>query len=112
GEPKEPSFYHEMVTYMEDHQLKNIQLLPPLSQKKIANWMNAADVLIVPSYMEGFGLVALEAMACHTPVIGSDVGGLKYLLAESAGIAVQPRNATALQQNIEKVINDHALKEQ
>src|SRR5699024_3235128 len=54
GERKEPSFYTEILTYMEDHQLDNIRLLPPLSQKEIANWMNAADVLIIPSYMEGF----------------------------------------------------------
>ena len=48
--------------------------------------MSAADTLALPSHHEGFGLVALEAMAAGTKVVGTDVGGLSYLLKDGAGI--------------------------
>ncbi len=49
---------------------------PPVPQKKLADWYRAADVLVVPSRSESFGLVALEAQACGTPVLAAAVGGL------------------------------------
>lgn len=49
---------------------------PPVPQDELADWYRAADVLLVPSRSESFGLVALEAQACGTPVLASAVGGL------------------------------------
>ncbi|MFF4369504.1 D-inositol-3-phosphate glycosyltransferase [Streptomyces sp. NPDC001594] len=49
---------------------------PPVPQRELALWYRAADVLMVPSRSESFGLVALEAQACGTPVLASAVGGL------------------------------------
>lgn len=49
---------------------------PPVPQQELALWYRAADVLMVPSRSESFGLVALEAQACGTPVLASAVGGL------------------------------------
>jgi len=53
-----------------------VQFVPPVSRVGLAQWYRAADVLAVPSYSESFGLVALEAQACGTPVLAADVGGL------------------------------------
>ncbi|MFI8963916.1 D-inositol-3-phosphate glycosyltransferase [Streptomyces sp. NPDC053493] len=49
---------------------------PPVPQARLADWYRAADVLVVPSRSESFGLVALEAQACGTPVLAAAVGGL------------------------------------
>ncbi|WP_130796913.1 D-inositol-3-phosphate glycosyltransferase [Streptomyces otsuchiensis] len=49
---------------------------PPVSQAELADWYRAASVLVMPSYSESFGLVAVEAQACGTPVIAAAVGGL------------------------------------
>ncbi|MFF8607849.1 D-inositol-3-phosphate glycosyltransferase [Streptomyces sp. NPDC015346] len=49
---------------------------PPVPQALLADWYRAADVLVVPSRSESFGLVALEAQACGTPVLAAAVGGL------------------------------------
>lgn len=49
---------------------------PPVPQSRLADWYRAADVLVVPSRSESFGLVALEAQACGTPVLAAAVGGL------------------------------------
>ncbi|MDA3130929.1 glycosyltransferase [Aliibacillus thermotolerans] len=75
-------------------------------QTEVAQWMNAADVFVLPSHTEGFGLVAVEAMACGTPVIGTNVGGLRYLLADQAGEIVPVSQPEPLSQALEKVITD------
>ncbi|WP_286134909.1 D-inositol-3-phosphate glycosyltransferase [Mycobacterium sp. UM_Kg1] len=53
-----------------------VTFLPPQSRDDLANLFRAADLVAVPSYSESFGLVALEAQACGTPVVAAKVGGL------------------------------------
>ncbi|MDF8265547.1 D-inositol-3-phosphate glycosyltransferase [Luteipulveratus flavus] len=53
-----------------------VRLVPPVERDELAQWYRAADVLAVPSYNESFGLVAVEAQACGTPVVAAAVGGL------------------------------------
>jgi len=52
-------------------------LQPPVPRTVLADWYRAADLVAVPSYSESFGLVALEAQACGTPVVAARVGGLR-----------------------------------
>ncbi|MBV7695659.1 D-inositol-3-phosphate glycosyltransferase [Streptomyces sp. TRM70350] len=58
---------------------------PPVGQDQLADWYRAASVLVMPSYSESFGLVAVEAQACGTPVIAAEVGGL--LVAVKDGVS-------------------------
>lgn len=53
------------------------RLIPPAPQSELADWYRAADVTVVPSHSESFGLVALESQACGTPVVAAAVGGLR-----------------------------------
>ncbi|MFF4701285.1 D-inositol-3-phosphate glycosyltransferase [Streptomyces chattanoogensis] len=53
-----------------------VQFRPPVGQERLADWYRAASVLVMPSYSESFGLVAIEAQACGTPVVAAAVGGL------------------------------------
>lgn len=53
-----------------------VRFRPPVGQQQLADWYRAASVLVMPSYSESFGLVAIEAQACGTPVIAAEVGGL------------------------------------
>lgn len=65
----------------------------------------AADVCVVPSHYEPFGLVAIEAMACGTPVIASDVGGLKStVLSEQTGLRVLPQDTEAFATAIDRLL--------
>jgi len=56
---------------------KVVRLEPPCPQPELADWYRAATVVLVPSYSESFGLVAVEAQACGTPVVAAAVGGLR-----------------------------------
>ncbi len=51
-----------------------------VDHEKLAEYYNAADVCVLPSYYESFGLVPLEALACGTPVVATDVGDLKHII--------------------------------
>ncbi|MEU9130294.1 D-inositol-3-phosphate glycosyltransferase [Kitasatospora sp. NPDC048540] len=53
-----------------------VRFCPPVGQTQLADWYRAATALVMPSYSESFGLVALEAQACGTPVVAAAVGGL------------------------------------
>jgi len=64
-----------------------VRFVPPVDRPTLAQWYRAADVLAVPSHNESFGLVAVEAQACGTPVVAANVGGLPTAVG-SAGILV------------------------
>jgi D-inositol-3-phosphate glycosyltransferase len=53
-----------------------VRFQPPVDQERLADWYRAATVLVMPSHSESFGLVAIEAQACGTPVVAAAVGGL------------------------------------
>ena len=59
-----------------------VRFIPPTSRKELPHWYRAADLVCVPSYSESFGLVALEAQACGTPVVAAAVGGLRTAVAD------------------------------
>jgi D-inositol-3-phosphate glycosyltransferase len=66
-----------------------VRLEPPCPQRELADWYRAADIVLVPSHSESFGLVALEAQACGTPVVAAAVGGLRTAVRDGySGVLV------------------------
>jgi D-inositol-3-phosphate glycosyltransferase len=62
---------------------------PPVRQQELAQWYRAADAVVVPSYSESFGLVAIEAQACGTPVVAAATGGLRTAVRDGvSGVLV------------------------
>jgi D-inositol-3-phosphate glycosyltransferase len=73
-----------------------VRFHPPQPHDRLASFYSAADVVLVPSRSESFGLVALEAQACGTPVVGAAVGGLRHVVEDGAtGFLVEGHDPAA-----------------
>ncbi|HEY9771626.1 MAG TPA: glycosyltransferase family 1 protein [Coleofasciculaceae cyanobacterium] len=78
-----------------------------VQHEDLAYYYAAADVCVVPSHYEPFGLVAIEAMASRTPVIAANVGGLKFSVADGkTGLLVPPQDEIAFAKAIDSILSD------
>lgn len=83
-----------------------VRFVPPQSQEELPYYYSAADVLVMPSHYESFGMVALEAIACGTPVIATDVTGISPILRElPQGHIISANNPLALAAEIKHVLD-------
>jgi D-inositol-3-phosphate glycosyltransferase len=79
-------------------------------QDRLPYYYSAAELLVMPSHYESFGMVALEAMACGTPVIASEVGGLAYLVRDGeTGFTVPDQEPELLSEKITWLLDDRDL---
>ncbi|HEX9712605.1 MAG TPA: D-inositol-3-phosphate glycosyltransferase [Actinomycetota bacterium] len=87
-----------------------IELHPPVPQTELAAWYRAADLVVVPSRSESFGLVALEAAACGTPVVATDVGGLRTTVRDGVtGLLVPGADAGAYADAMHGILTEPGL---
>lgn len=83
----------------------HVRFVPPVGREELARWYRAADLVAVPSYSESFGLVAVEAQACGTPVVAARVGGLPTAVGQ-AGVLVDGHDVTAWADALESLLAD------
>jgi glycosyltransferase involved in cell wall biosynthesis len=80
-----------------------------LTESDLPIYYAAANVCVVPSHYEPFGLVAIEAMACRTPVVASKVGGLQFtVIPEVTGLLAPPQDEDAFAQAIDRILSNPA----
>lgn len=84
-----------------------IDFVPPQPHHRLSTFYRAADVVVVPSRSESFGLVALEAAACGVPVVAAAVGGLRTLVVDGeSGVLVDSREPSAFAARIDELLAD------
>jgi D-inositol-3-phosphate glycosyltransferase len=90
-----------------------VTFLGSKDQDTLVNYYSAASVVVAPSHYESFGMVALEAMACGTPVVASDVGGLSINVADGFnGYLVPAGDAEALAAKLALLLKYDSLRKQ
>ena len=96
----------------EEYHLEDmVTFLGKRSQDSLPYYYSAAEMVIMPSHYESFGMVALESMACGTPVIASMVGGLIHLVEDGVtGYHAPVEDPVALSQRIASLLDDKALR--
>ena len=88
-----------------------VMFFPPQPQERLADFYAAADVVLVPSRSESFGLVALEAQACGTPVVAARVGGLPFVVEDGrTGFLVDGHDPSEHAQRMLDVLRDASLQ--
>lgn len=89
-----------------------VQFVPAQPHHRLPAYYQAADVCLVPSYTESFGLVALEAQASGVPVVGSAVGGLKAIVRHGqTGYLVSPGASESFAERAWMILSDDRLSE-
>ena len=84
-----------------------VRFAPPVSRAELPQWYRASDLVVVPSYSESFGLVALEAQACGTPVVATAVGGLRTAVADGiSGVLVDGHDPKAWSSVITRLLQE------
>jgi D-inositol-3-phosphate glycosyltransferase len=87
-----------------------VRFVGAVPQEQLPTYYRAADAVVMPSSYESFGLVAAEAMACGTPVVASQVGGLRSIVEDGrTGYLIPWRNPTLFAQKLELLLTQPAL---
>jgi D-inositol-3-phosphate glycosyltransferase len=82
-------------------------------QTELPFYYSAAQAVVMPSQYESFGMVALEAMACGTPVVASGVGGLLYLIRDGrTGFHIPDSDPAALADKLQRLLSDERLRQE
>jgi D-inositol-3-phosphate glycosyltransferase len=106
--PDGPAEVAALHTLVSDLGLEHrVRFVAPQPHDQLADYYRAADVCVVPSHTESFGLVALEAAACGTPVVAANVGGLRLLVDDGVtGYLVDERDPHAYATLIDRVLHE------
>jgi D-inositol-3-phosphate glycosyltransferase len=107
GDENSQTELEKLKKLSEELQIQNsVTFLGMVRQDQMPYYYSAADVCIVPSYYESFGLVALEALACGVPVVATDVGDLKNIIRqEETGIVVTNNDPEKLAAGITRFLS-------
>jgi len=102
-----------LQTLREKFGLKHlVAFLGKRSQDTLPYYYSAVEAVVVPSHYESFGMVALEAMACGTPVVASQVGGLAFLVQDGVtGFTVPVDDPQALAERLISILSDRELRQ-
>lgn len=112
GDPQAGGEMSRLQSLRHDLRLQCVEFIGAKDHASLLHYYNAAEALLMPSDYESFGMVALEALACGTPVIASQVGGLAFLVRDGEnGFLVPARDSEALATRIASLLRYPQLRD-
>lgn len=109
---KEDPYYPEIRQTWQNLGLEHDIIRPGfIKEEDLPFFYNAADLFVIPSFYEGFGLIGLEAMACGTPVVASDITSLPEILGQAAKY-FDPQDPESMARVIRQVLVNHGEREE
>ncbi|MCI9585849.1 MAG: glycosyltransferase family 4 protein [Bacilli bacterium] len=101
--------FDEMNNLAQTLNLNNIVFIKNQPHEILRKLYSIADVSLVTSRSEAFGLVVIEAMACGTPVIGTNLGGIPDIITEDTGMLFEPENFEELAHKVKQILNKEVV---
>lgn len=95
---------NDLKNKVENENITNVTFTGP--KNDVENIIPKADLLVLPSFSESFGLVLIEALSCGVPVIGSNVGGIKEIITKDVGLLINPNDPKTIAISIDKMLED------
>jgi len=107
GDGVESPAYRELKDRIEDRGLQDVVIFAGrIDQRTLPLYYSAADVLILPSHHESFGLVAIESLACGTPVVAAPVGAMPTVVRDGVnGLIVRDADPRPLARGVESILS-------
>ncbi len=93
------------------HLTDRVTFTGKVDSERLVKLYSEKTLLVMPSLYEGFGLPAVEAMSCSTPVVTTNAGALKEVVDNSCGITVPPEDPEALKDAVMRIIDDKKLRD-
>lgn len=107
-------YFREVLVRMENENKKGVHSITYLGEQEQTNiikWYQKASVFVLPSLIEALGVVNLEALACETPVIATNVGGIPEVIQHGrTGLLVPPNNAIKLAEEIQYLLENKEVR--
>ena len=97
--------YDILINKKDELKLDNVYFIKNQPHEILRKMYSISDISLAPSRKEAFGLVAIEALACGTPVIATNIGGFPEFINKKTGIIINVDDSKALAENIKKILN-------